>query len=82
MGDGGRGSNNTLETACNVVICLRGCLPYKQTYFINDKKLLLNDLLGLCNTYFISDFILQTVTLQTVSSVLSIREFLLAVHLH
>ena len=29
---------NTLETVCKVAICQRGCLPYKQTYFINDLK--------------------------------------------
>ena len=53
----------TLETVYKVAICLKRNLAKKQIYFRNDLKLLLNGILGWWNTYFISDFAFQMVTL-------------------
>ena len=36
----------TLETVYKVAICLKGNIPYKQIYFTNGLKLLLNGILG------------------------------------
>ena len=50
--------NCALETVYKVAICLKGNIPYKQIYFINGLKFLLNGTLGQWNTYFIGDFTL------------------------
>ena len=38
--------NCALETVYKVAICLKGNIPYKQIYFINGLKFLLNGTLG------------------------------------